>query len=166
MDRTLIRCYHSGPEWTWERWQWRGTSHSPKFQHHWNLTIRLFSVTSRTLVGGGGLTVSVFYSPSRLGKISLGFVEFIYTFNRAKNRLLLLLLLQHNVDCEMSSTDTIHNSLSLLSLSLISLSLSLSAFYSFKANSQNILHYLTVSLFYIANAVYSPKMFTQKNWII
>ena len=48
-----IRCYHSGPEWTWERWQWRGTPHSPKLQHCGNLTIRLFSVISRTLVGGG-----------------------------------------------------------------------------------------------------------------
>ena len=54
IHRTLIRCYHSGLEWTWERWQWRGTPHSPKLQHYWNLTIRLFSVISRTLVGGGG----------------------------------------------------------------------------------------------------------------
>ena len=38
------------------RWQWRGTPHSPKLQHCWNLTIRLFSVISRTLVMGGGLT--------------------------------------------------------------------------------------------------------------
>ena len=53
IDRTLIRCYHSGPEWTWEQWQWRGTPHSPKLQHCWNLTIRLFSVISRTLVSGG-----------------------------------------------------------------------------------------------------------------
>ena len=52
-NKTLIRCYHSGPEWTWERWQWRGTPHSPKLQHCWNLTIRLFSVISRALVGGG-----------------------------------------------------------------------------------------------------------------
>ena len=27
--------------------------HSPKPQHHWNLTIRLLNVISRTLVGGG-----------------------------------------------------------------------------------------------------------------
>ena len=47
IDRTL-----SGLEWTWERWQWRGTPHSPKLQHYWNLTIRLFSVISRTLVEG------------------------------------------------------------------------------------------------------------------
>ena len=56
IDRTLIRCYHAGPEWTWERRQWRGTPHSPKLQHCWNLTIRLFSVISRILIGRGGLT--------------------------------------------------------------------------------------------------------------
>ena len=54
IDRTLIKCYHSEPEWTWEQWQWRHTPHSPKPQHHWNLTIRLFSVISRTLVAGVG----------------------------------------------------------------------------------------------------------------
>ena len=53
MDRTLIRCYHSWPAWTCERWQCRGTPHSPKLQHYWSLTIRLFSVISRTLVGRG-----------------------------------------------------------------------------------------------------------------
>ena len=48
------------------------TSHSPNLQG-WILTIRFFSVISRTLVLGGGslppcrYTVSVFYSPSRLG---------------------------------------------------------------------------------------------------
>ena len=46
-------CYHAEPEWTWERWQWRGTPHSQKLQHYWNLTIRLFNVISKTLVGGG-----------------------------------------------------------------------------------------------------------------
>ena len=50
IDRTII-CYFS--EWTWEWWQWRGTPHSSKLQHYWNLTIRLFSVISRILVGGG-----------------------------------------------------------------------------------------------------------------
>ena len=75
---TLIRCYHSGPEWTWEQWQWRGTPHSPKLQHCWNLTIRLFSVISRRLVRGGGLplcrgAVSVFYSPSWLGNLETDF---------------------------------------------------------------------------------------------
>ena len=49
-----------------------GTPHSPKLQHYWNVTIKLFSVIFRTLVGGGVLplsreAVSVFYSPSRLG---------------------------------------------------------------------------------------------------
>ena len=37
-------------EWTSERWQWRGTLHSPKLQHYWNLTIRLFGLISRTRV--------------------------------------------------------------------------------------------------------------------
>ena len=45
--------YHSGPEWTWEQWHWRCTPHSPKPQHYWNLSMRLFSVISS---GGGGLT--------------------------------------------------------------------------------------------------------------
>ena len=48
-----MRCYHARLEWTWELWQWRGTPHSSKSQHHWNLTIRLFSVISRTLIEGG-----------------------------------------------------------------------------------------------------------------
>ena len=39
-------------EWAWEQWQRRGVPHSPKLQHHWNLRIRLFSVISRSLVGG------------------------------------------------------------------------------------------------------------------
>ena len=73
MDRTLIKDYHSGPKWTWERWQWRGTQHSRKLQHCWKLTIRLFSVISRTLVRVGILplcrgAVGVFYCPSQLGK--------------------------------------------------------------------------------------------------
>ena len=58
------------------------TPHSPKPQHHWNLTIRLFSVISRTLSGRvlplcrGA--VSIFYSPSRLGnkKSGWGFQTF------------------------------------------------------------------------------------------
>ena len=53
IDRILIRCNHFVPEWTWRRWQRRGTLHSPKFQHYWSLTIRLLSVISRTLVGWG-----------------------------------------------------------------------------------------------------------------
>ena len=66
-----IRCYHFGPEWTWEWWQWRDTQHYLKLQYYWNLTIRLFNVVSRTLVGGRlplcrGL-VGVFYSPSWVG---------------------------------------------------------------------------------------------------
>ena len=47
-----IRCFHSGREWTWDRWQWRGTPHSPKLQHYCSLTIRLLNIISRTLVEG------------------------------------------------------------------------------------------------------------------
>ena len=57
IDRTLIRCYHSGREWNWEQWQWKSTPHSHKLQYNWNFTIRLFSVISRTRVmRGEGLT--------------------------------------------------------------------------------------------------------------
>ena len=38
--------------WTRERWQLWGASHSPKLQDHWNLTIRLFYVISRTRCEG------------------------------------------------------------------------------------------------------------------
>ena len=37
---------------TWEKWQWWGAPHSQKPQYHRKLTIRLFSVISRTLVEG------------------------------------------------------------------------------------------------------------------
>ena len=37
---------HAGPEWTWEQLQWRGAPYSPRSQHYWDLTIRLFSVIS------------------------------------------------------------------------------------------------------------------------
>ena len=47
-----IRCYYSGQDWTRVRWQWRGTQDSLKLQIYGSLTIRLFRVTSRTLVGG------------------------------------------------------------------------------------------------------------------
>ena len=48
-----IRYYYSESERTWERWQWRGSPHSPKFQHYCSLTLRLFRVVSRTLVARG-----------------------------------------------------------------------------------------------------------------
>ena len=89
IDRTLIRCYHSGPERTWERWEWRGTPRSPKLQHYWNLTIKLFSVISRTHIGGV-LTlcrevVGVFYSPNWLGN-KLGFWVLVsYSYNDINN---------------------------------------------------------------------------------
>ena len=50
-----------------------GYSAFAKLQHHWNFIIRLFSVISRILIGGGGLlllcrgAVGVFYSTSRRG---------------------------------------------------------------------------------------------------
>ena len=65
-------CLHK-IKWIWEQWQWRGTPNFPKLQHYWNLTIRLFSVISKTLVGSGCLVlsfcrnpVSLFYSPGQL----------------------------------------------------------------------------------------------------
>ena len=45
-----IRCYHSGPEWTWEQWQRRGTLHFSQLQHYWNLTITVFSILYSTFV--------------------------------------------------------------------------------------------------------------------
>ena len=54
-----------------EQWQLRGTPHSPKLQHYWNLTIRLFSVIQDTrwwsVLSFCRGVVGVFYSPSRLG---------------------------------------------------------------------------------------------------
>ena len=68
-----------GSEWTWERWQWRGIPHSPKLQHYENLTIRLFSVISRTRVVVMGVvlhlcreSVGVFYSPNNFSKERVG----------------------------------------------------------------------------------------------
>ena len=73
IDRTLIMCYHCGPQWTWERWQWRVAPHSPKLQHYWNLTIRFFCVISGTFVGVRGLAPlqrcsRVLYSPQPTGQ--------------------------------------------------------------------------------------------------
>ena len=69
------RCYHCWPVWTWERSQ----SLSPKFQYYWNLTIRLFSVISRTLVRQVlplcRDAVGVFCSPSWLGRCEIGIVD-------------------------------------------------------------------------------------------
>ena len=71
IDTTLSGATNPGPECTWERWQWRGTSLSPKVRHYWSLSMRLLCVINRKLVGGV-LSVCteadrVFYSPSRLG---------------------------------------------------------------------------------------------------
>ena len=63
-------------EWIWEQWQWRGTPHSPKLQHYWNPTIRLFSIISMTLTGlilpFCREAVSVFYSSSQMGLVRRG----------------------------------------------------------------------------------------------
>ena len=56
IDRTQSGGTAPEPEWTWERRQWKGNPYFPNLQHYWSLTIRLFSVISRTLVRGGGLT--------------------------------------------------------------------------------------------------------------
>ena len=59
----------------------------PKLQHHWNLTIRLFSVISRTLVGEFlllcGEAVGVLYSTSQLGKLGwvLWYINHCRLFN-------------------------------------------------------------------------------------
>ena len=37
--------------WSWDQKPWMDTPQSPKLQRHWNLTIRLFILISRTLVG-------------------------------------------------------------------------------------------------------------------
>ena len=51
--RTLSGATISSQSGPWSDGQWTGTMHSPKLQHYWNLTIRLFCVISKTIVGGG-----------------------------------------------------------------------------------------------------------------
>ena len=55
----------------------KGVQCTPKHQYYWNLIIRLFSVISRTLVGGVlplcGEDVGVIYSLSRLGNVKTAF---------------------------------------------------------------------------------------------
>ena len=77
------------PEWTWEQWQWRGALYSPRPKHYWDLTIRLFSVITRTLIGGvlslyrGA--VGVFYSlPSRLGKKTQKEYKYVESLSKRK----------------------------------------------------------------------------------
>ena len=70
-----IRCYHSGLKWTWKQWQWRGALHFPALQHHWSLTIRSFSVISKTLIGWGLTPLqisSVFLQPQPTGHAKVG----------------------------------------------------------------------------------------------
>ena len=74
-DRTL---YHSGPQWTWERWQWRGVPHPTKLQNYWSFTIRWFSVTSKKLVGGDLIPLqssnSCILRPLSIGQLVVGFI--------------------------------------------------------------------------------------------
>ena len=46
-----VKCFHFESQWIWEKFQGRDKPHSPKLQHYWRFTIRLFSVISRTFVG-------------------------------------------------------------------------------------------------------------------
>ena len=77
-------CYHTGPEWIWERWQWRGTPHSPKLQHYWNFSIRLFCVISRKLVWWGVTPLQkcspCFCCPNRLAKRFIVIIVYIYIY--------------------------------------------------------------------------------------
>ena len=46
--RDPIGCYHPRSEWTWDRWQKKGTPHSANY---WNPSVRLFSVISEHSLG-------------------------------------------------------------------------------------------------------------------
>ena len=55
----------------------KGYSAFAKAQHYWNLTIWLFNVIIRTLIGGGVLPfcrdeVGIFYSPNQLDNLLVG----------------------------------------------------------------------------------------------
>ena len=67
--------------WKWK--QGRSTLHSPKLQHYWNLTIRLLSFISRTLIRGVlplcRDPVALFYSPNRLGNIYISMNSLLVT---------------------------------------------------------------------------------------
>ena len=63
----------------------KGTPHSPKLQRYWNLTIRLFSIIFRTLIGGGVSSlcreaVGLFYSYNRLSMELFSDIETLYSF--------------------------------------------------------------------------------------
>ena len=90
-----IRCFHSGPGWVWEQWQWRSTLYSPKLQLYWNLTIRLFNVISRMVwqcatesleQHSSGFEFKVFPSPKCVtlptwqGYIQVSFFSFRWPF--------------------------------------------------------------------------------------
>ena len=69
----LIDGTLSGPEWTWKRWQWRGTLHSPMPSITGpSPSGCLVSYLGYSLVGSynsAGDTIDVFNSSSRLGNV-------------------------------------------------------------------------------------------------
>ncbi len=76
MDRALPDAIISGQRGPGSNGNEGGAPYSPKPQHYWNLTIRLFGVIYRKLVGGGILLLcrdatGVFYSHSRLSNNDL-----------------------------------------------------------------------------------------------
>ena len=76
--RNLSGAITPGPKWTWKQWQWTGILHSPKLLLCWTLTIRLFNVISRTLVGGVlplcRYAFGVFYCPRWPGYILMSWL--------------------------------------------------------------------------------------------
>ena len=77
----------------------KGTPHSSKLQHYSNLTIRLFSIISRTHIGVGVLplcreAVGVFYNPSQLGNCQSGHFLFPYIKDKFWNS---GFIFQHNL---------------------------------------------------------------------
>ena len=82
IDKTLIRCYHSGQSGILEWWQWRGTPHSPKLQHYWDLTIRSFSVISSILVAE---MQSVYSTAPADRAIIRRVIIYIYMIKKKKN---------------------------------------------------------------------------------
>ena len=69
----MAMLHYYSSVWTWKRWQWRNTPHFHNFQHYWSLTIGLFWVISRTLIGGvlplESNAIIVFCRPSRVGQM-------------------------------------------------------------------------------------------------
>ena len=96
-------------EWTWERWQWRGTLSSAKLQPFWNHTIKLSSVISRTLICGVfplcRVKVNVFYIHRRLGNpmVYSQLSTSIYTVPRSPRNCIMGKLQMINKSCEWNA---------------------------------------------------------------